>query len=258
MKLRILSDLHLESDPNYKIPEMVDDHEQVLILAGDTVPFHMFERKEYSKFIKQTCKRFRHVIYVPGNHEYYHGDIMLSEENFLKFVSGKNLKNLIYLNKGTVEIDGKLIIGACLWTDMNKGDPITMALNYKGMNDFFTIKNGKFRLTPEVIRSTHLNHLSYLKDNIKKGCVVVTHHAPSYKSMHECYHGSPLNPFFYSELDSFILDNEPKLWIHGHTHSSFDYKIGETHIICNPKGYKEFYNMSNENPYYDEFKLVEV
>lgn len=258
MKLRIISDLHLESHSNYTLPEMVDDHKQVLILAGDTLPFCLFDKKEYSKFFKDITERFKHVIYIPGNHEYYHGDIVESEKLFLKTLSKKKFNNFSYLNKGIIELEGIKIIGSCLWTGINNGDPLAMALYYKGMNDFFAIKNGKFRLTPEVVRSTYLNHLEYIKDNIEEGSVIITHHAPSHKSITKQYVGDSLNPFFYNELDEMIMDTKPALWVHGHTHSSLNYRIENTRVICNPKGYKNFYGNDSENPYYEPFLVLEV
>ena len=68
------------------------------------------------------------------------------------------------------------------------------------------------------------------------------------------YGDVPLNFCYYTELTEFILDRAPALWLHGHVHSSFDYMIGDTRVVCNPRGY-----VGNEvNPNFDPELVVEV
>ena len=67
--------------------------------------------------------------------------------------------------------------------------------------------------------------------------VVISHHAPSPRSIADKYRGNALNPAFVSDLEALILEYDIALWIHGHTHTAFDYSIGETRVICNPRGY---------------------
>ncbi|GJE04655.1 hypothetical protein [Methylobacterium isbiliense] len=82
--------------------------------------------------------------------------------------------------------------------------------------------------------------------------VVVTHHAPSRRSIHPSCAGDPLNPAFASDLDHLIKAARPALWVHGHVHSSFDYRISTTRVICNPKGY------GAENLSFDPELVVDV
>jgi hypothetical protein len=67
----------------------------------------------------------------------------------------------------------------------------------------------------------------------------VTHHSPSHNSIHPKYKNEELlNGAFHNKLDYMMeLADNIKLWIHGHTHDEFDYKIGITNVICNPRGY---------------------
>jgi len=67
--------------------------------------------------------------------------------------------------------------------------------------------------------------------------VVVTHHAPSIQSIVDRYRADPVSAAFASNMDDFILEHQPRLWIHGHTHESFDYEIGKNRVVCNPRGY---------------------
>ena len=83
----------------------------------------------------------------------------------------------------------------------------------------------------------HHKSIEYLKKNVNPGDVVITHHAPSFKSSLECFISTPLNPAYATDLSDFMLDYKPKYWIHGHMHNTSDYKIGGTNILCNPRGY---------------------
>ena len=82
--------------------------------------------------------------------------------------------------------------------------------------------------------------------------VVVTHHAPSRASVAPRFAGQRLNPAFVSGLESLIEAGRPSLWVHGHTHTSFDYRLGKTRVICNPRGYP------GENPDFRPGLVVEV
>jgi len=60
---------------------------------------------------------------------------------------------------------------------------------------------------------------------------------PSIRSIADRYRADPVSAAFASNMDGFILEHQPRLWIHGHTHESFDYEIGKTRVVCNPRGY---------------------
>ena len=258
MKIRIISDLHLESDHYYKVPETFDDDRQTLILAGDIFPYELFLSSEkFKTFLFEICERFKNVIYVPGNHEYYHGDITKSEEKFRTNI--KSYKNLYFLNKDKIVIDGISFIGACLWTN-SVNDPFAYTIYYKNMSDYHIIQNEGKLLKPSVTSFINSSHIEYLKENIEENSIVITHHAPTHLSVASRFKNDQLNAFFYNDLAELILDTKPKIWIHGHTHDSFDYKIGTTRVICNPKGYSTVWRgeVKDENPYYDPFLVLEV
>jgi hypothetical protein len=177
------------------------------------------------------------------------------------------------MDKETVELDGITFVCATLWTSMNDEDPVTLHAVKDMMNDFRNVKNsnrmisrtvplyddGEYNVDRKVIghkvkeepakfspqdsvddhkrAMEYINHV--LTNDETKKYVVVTHHTPSWQSCHERWiHDRVMNGAFHTELGDFIAYRpQIKLWVHGHTHDEFDYAIGETRIVCNPRGY---------------------
>jgi Icc-related predicted phosphoesterase len=283
MKIAICSDIHLEFGP---ISLKNTKKAEVLILSGDICvakdildldPHETrFDDKssKIHKFFQECCARFKHVIYISGNHEHYNGDFA---ETFtvLRDRFGY-LVNLHILDKESVIINDIMFIGGTLWTDMNKEDGITLMHMKSMMNDFRCVKNSarkrhfhdlngnsQFQVanfTPEDAVEDHKKMLDYLKVMLEgkhdQKFVVVGHHAPSKASTHPRYADElTMNGGYSSDLSEFILDHpQIKLWTHGHTHEEFDYLIGTTRIVCNPRGYINYEDRA------DNFKLkfVEV
>jgi len=264
MKIKLVSDLHLEFR-DIMIPN--DQNYDVLILAGDIMvaqDLHDFsvenvrtaamlemlssrqeKAQRFRDFLKRCSFQFPHVIYVAGNHEFYHGKFYAGID-YLREECAKH-PNIYFLECDTKVIDDVTFIGATLWTDMNKGDPLTMHAIEGMMNDFRIIRNDKRNYAPMSARDVvdrHARTLSYFKivltEQHNKKFVVVGHHSPSFQSMHPAYaHETLMNGGYHSDLSEFILDHpQIKLWVHGHTHHPFDYVIGETRIVCNPRGYE--------------------
>ena len=266
MKIKLVSDLHLEfSDINITN----DDNCDVLILAGDIMvasdlhehpafdfnpyshgAFADLSRKQqrvarFRDFFKRCSFQFPHVIYIMGNHEFYHGRFYESIDHMREECA--KYPNIYFLEDNIKVIDDVTFIGATLWTDMNKGDPLTMHAIEGMMNDFRIIRNDKrsfAAMSARDVVNRHARTLQYfrsvLAEQHDKKFVVVGHHSPSYQSIHETYaHETLMNGGYHSDLSEFILDHpQIKLWVHGHTHHPFDYKIGDTRIVCNPRGYE--------------------
>ena len=264
MKIKLVSDLHLEfSDIDIPNTHGYD----VLILAGDIMvaedlydipspePYAPGGMREFQskikrvglwrKFLKRVSDDFPHVIYIAGNHEFYHGKwartLDVLHEECAKF------PNVHFLECENIKINDVTFIGGTLWTDMNKGDPLTLHAVRDMMNDFRVIKKdleGYTNLKPHDTVVRHRHMLDYIKNIVaERGdekFVVVGHHSPSFQSVHEGYRSETLmNGAYHSDLSEFILDRpQIKLWVHGHTHHPFDYAIGETRIVCNPRGYE--------------------
>lgn len=265
MRIKLVSDLHLEfSDINIQN----DNDYDVLILSGDimiaeelydhpVVPsiydygsFADLGRKQqrvqrFRDFLKRCSFQFPHTIYVAGNHEFYHG----KWNRTLTILADECAKypNVYFLEAGSKKIDDVTFIGGTLWTDMNKGDPLTLHAVRDMMNDFRCIKKeaeGYTNVKPHDTVLRHRHTLDYIKSVVAERpdekFVVVGHHSPSFQSVHESYkHETLMNGAYHSDLSEFILDRpQIKLWTHGHTHHPFDYMIGETRVVCNPRGYE--------------------
>jgi Icc-related predicted phosphoesterase len=185
---------------------------------------------------------------ITGNHEHYHGDF--AETHWILRKVFSEFTNLYILDKQFTIIDNVIFFGGTLWTDMNGEDPVTMQQIRFMLNDYQSVKNTTKRegfytrkFLPEDSMDDHKKFLEELKKVIAvyptQKTVVVGHHAPSKLSTHPKYKNEfIMNGGYSSSLDEFILDNSQiKLWTHGHTHEDFDYMIGSTRIVCNPRGY---------------------
>jgi predicted phosphodiesterase len=250
MKIALGSDLHLEFGA---IELHNTEAADVLILSGDIlVAKHLngvhHHDARYRKFFRECCERFPQVVYVLGNHEHYSYDI---QETVAYLKQELVYDNLYILENETVDILDYTFIGATVWTNMNEEDSLTLYHTTSMMNDFQSIKNSArmfndykpARLTPEDTVEFHKRSLDYINHVVDNGpdkkYVVVGHHCPSFKSVHPKYANDKImNGAFASDLDDFIAYRpQIRLWTHGHTHEPFDYTIGETRVVCNPRGY---------------------
>ena len=236
--------------------------------------------ERYYNFLKRCSERFPQVILIMGNHEHYHGDYA-ETANVIRTVVGE-MSNVHFLDKEWRIINGVLFFGGTLWTDMNNEDPETLRQIAYMMNDYRGVQNSNrtvsyrvpdltkdevdafsFKERPATFspQDSVVDHKEFLKqlDEVLAlhpdlPTVVVGHHAPSKASTHPRYKSEILmNGAYSTNLDNFILDRRGiKLWTHGHTHEDFDYMIGTTRIVCNPRGYDGYEEKA------DNFKLKYV
>ena len=226
MQINFISDLHLEFGPLEIEPEAGD----VLVLAGD------IDIKGRVDWINTIASKFNHVIYVLGNHEFYNGAM---DSIYRKTREGL-VDNVHLLENESVTIAGVTFHGATLWSDFLNGNPMSYLQCDQAINDYRLIRagDGKHRFKPQIAHSLHNISKVFLQENVKEGDVVVTHMAPSLLSIHEKYKNDMnINGSYASDLSELILDTKPELWFHGHVHTSFDYTVGNTRILCNPRGY---------------------
>ena len=261
MKIAYCSDLHIEfGQLEIKNTENAD----ILVLAGDICvakdifpyddSYENFRSVRIHDFFINCSKEFNHIIYIMGNHEHYHGDFKFSLSTLKDNLS--YIKNLHILEKDIFELNDILFVCGTMWTDFNGGDIETLESIKWNMNDFRIVNNSLSKhpvntmdgevwitekLTPQFAWGEHLKFVDYLHKQIKdkEKVVVVTHHGPSYKSIHPHYANDTLmNGGYVSDLEDVMLENpQIKYWIHGHVHNKFDYTVGETRVLTNPRGY---------------------
>lgn len=254
MKINYMSDLHLEF--GYQ-PLSGGD---VLILAGDVCEARSYIKQHHSTrvvgsepgtyryvdFFEKECAKYNHVLYVMGNHEHYHGRFDRTYEE----LKSRLPSNVVLLENDLVEINGIVFLGASLWTNCNKGDGLTMfhlkgmMNDYKVIQNYYPAKNVYHKLTPERTYEEHRKTMQWLRlmlsEHREKPVVVITHHAPSFKSVPPQFvHDTLMNGGYASDLSEDILDNDNiRYWIHGHMHDPVDYEIGSTRVLANPRGYE--------------------
>ena len=253
MRLQYASDLHLEFADNrdFLDGDGLRPEADILILAGDIVPFDRIER--YGWFFDQLAADFKAVYWVPGNHEYYHGDLADHRGSFEIAVR----ENVFLVNDFAVTHSDVRLIFATLWTDVSPRFAFSVE---RGMNDFELIRFGKERFTVDQAREEHRTSLAFMEYELAQETpdlqkIVVTHHVPTFQHYPPKYLNSPINQGFATELDQFILNWQPSAWIYGHHHQNIpEFKIGETRLLTNQLGYVQY----GEQKLFDRSKVVEL
>ena len=251
MKLQILSDLHIEFEP-FDIPQVDTD---VVILAGD-----IHTGKRGIDWILEAIPD-KPVIYVLGNHEYY-GRAFPKHIHALKTLT--KATHIHVLEQDAVTIDGVLFLGCTLWTNFSLFGNDPRIAGYQAtqvMNDY-----RKIRVNPQYrkLRSLdtfiiHNRSIAWLQEELEAAnlngnkTIVITHHAPSDRSIPPKYREDILSTAYASHLDDVVAASGAELWIHGHIHTSQNYTIGKTQVVCNPRGYPD-----EPNPEFRPDFVVEV
>ncbi len=264
MRLWILSDLHIESC-RWDVPDPRPDFD-VFVAAGDI-------HDPASAGVSWLAERAKGkpVIYVPGNHEWYAPRRMFSmEEELPRARALAQELGVHFLMDDEVILEGVRFLGASLWTDYDLfGAPAAaMAWAQISMNDHRLIfpRTGGPALEPAEARAWHLASRAWLAERLGETpagrwdrTVVVTHHLPHRASIAPRYATDPLTAAFCSDLAELVEQGGASLWVHGHTHSSCDYRAGATRVVCNPKGYgPRSPGGPIENPRFDPAYVVVV
>ncbi|MBP6020392.1 MAG: metallophosphoesterase family protein [Burkholderiaceae bacterium] len=234
LKLHILSDLHL-SRGGMLVPDTDAD---VVILAGDIA------RPEAAIAWARTFHQ--PVLYVPGNHEFYGNSLAATVQQLRTHALGSNIH---ILDNDVLILDGVRFLGSTLWGDFNlygtgveRDTAIEQAVGF--IHDFSRIQsdlNPGSPFSPDEFEALFRTNRQWLRQRLDQSfdgpTVVITHHAPSLSSVHPRFEGSPINTCFVSNSEDLLGVDKACLWIHGHTHDSFDYQINGTRVVCNPRGY---------------------
>jgi len=241
MKLKVLSDLHIEHCSACQIYPVGEGN--VLVLAGDILCAKHFKTNGYihavyERFLDDCSKNYDKVLYVFGNHEYYGYNYEGTKKKIKEYLP----HNFHLLDNDTVKIDDWNFIGFTFWTDFRNENALEMMEAECNMNDYKVIRiGGKYRkLRADDTLAFHKESKKYLLNQLKtlnENVFVISHHAPSYQSIPQEYK-KHANGAYCSNNDDLILNHpQIKYWAHGHTHTVFNYMIGDCRVICNPGGY---------------------
>jgi predicted phosphodiesterase len=247
MKLHILSHIHLEFAPFAPPPTDAD----VVILAGDI--------GVGPSAIEWAAVTFpQPVIFVPGNHEYYGGHFKNTLAKMRRTAEGTQVR---VLDGQSITLGGVRFLGATLWTDfLLTRDPLLAQHEaQERMTDYRRIRTAAYRhLRAPDTREAHGVARRFLEKSLLEPfdgrTVVVTHHAPSDRSISARFRSANhLNAAYASDLEA-LMGPEVALWVHGHTHDSLDYRLAQSRVVCNPRGYVPI----EPNPEFDPGFVVGV
>ena len=253
MKLHVLSDLHLTFDA-FERPQTDAD---VVVLAGDIA--------RPREAVAWAMEFAQPVLYVAGNHEFYGGSIEGTLAELKRLCEGTHVH---LLDDSELVLEGVRFLGTTLWTDFGlfgagERKAAATAEATRFLRDFSRIRRSESAIapfTPEDAAALFDRHARWLETKLTEAydgpTVVITHHAPSPGSIHPRFLDSLLNACFVSDLERLAGAGLAQLWIHGHTHDSFDYELNGTRIVCNPRGYAK--GGVNENARFDPNLTVEV
>lgn len=239
MKIALYSDLHLETLRNFPALESIPRpkaESDLTILAGD-----IHQGTQGLAALADLGEK--NHIYVAGNHEYYHHDIEILDDQLHELAARKGLN---YLQRNSVVVDGVRFMGCTLWTDFNiqPGWRLGAELVARSfLPDYKLIRCRGKQFTPSMSIDLHHMNVEWLTQELGKPfegkTVVVTHHAPHPQSIHPRFNLSPINAAFVSDLSRLM--GKADVWLHGHMHDSFDYTVhqqsGATRVLVNPRGY---------------------
>jgi predicted phosphodiesterase len=179
------------------------------------------------------------VVYVPGNHEFYGGSLEGTVAELKQLAAGTPIR---VLDNDALVLDGVRFLGSTLWSDFmlrGAGEPRAAAMREaeRLIRDFERIEDFSAERSARLFERNAAWLERTLREPHEGPTVVVTHHAPSPRSIHARFAGSLLNGCFVSDAERLVDGRRCALWIHGHTHDSFDYGLNGARVLCNPRGY---------------------
>ncbi len=233
MKIRYLSDLHLEFIETNKIDDFIKQIpsgiDEICVLAGDIGnPY----KSNYDIFMNFISKNFKKTFIIAGNHEYYNKKKTIKDVNEYMKDYFQKFNNISFLNNNYEIYNDYCFVGTTLWSKITNPQ-------YE-INDVYKIRNFNYN------EYNKLNMLSvkFLEDTLlnNEKCIIITHHMPSESLIDIKYKTTtmqPYNQWFYCNMDELIETNKNKIkcWIYGHTHTPSNVIINDIPFLCNPIGY---------------------
>ncbi len=235
MKIQYCSDLHLEFEENKNFLKQnpIVPTGEILILAGDIVPFAIMDK--HNDFFNYVADNFETTYWIPGNHEYYHFDIA----NKCGVINESIKSNVHLVNNVAIQQKNVKLIFTTLWSKISAANEWEIA---RSINDFHVIKHNGNKLLTSQFNSLYYDSVDFIVKEIRSKSeaktMIITHHVPTLYNYPELYKTSSLNEAFAVELYDLIEASNADAWIYGHHHSNTpDFMIGNTKMLTNQLGY---------------------
>ncbi|CUT13564.1 SerThr protein phosphatase family protein [Bradyrhizobium sp.] len=277
IRVHTITDLHDDIDGN-RIECMPPVDADVTVVGGDAAAPGTLALRRIRELYPD---RDRPLVYVPGNHDFYsfhdkhRPELKTTYEEQLRLMPEVAAElGIILLDDSSVEVEDTLFVGATLWTDFMIRPPYVpfgeaVRTASKQMNDYRAIKTGAGRskdmLRPAQTIAAHKKSVAFIEKALAErpaghAAVVVTHMAPSPRSLTRWPMATELDWCYASDLERLMIgDAAPELWVHGHVHRCHDYAVGETRVICNPRGYPDPRGLGGrENPHFNPSLVIEL
>jgi predicted phosphohydrolase len=216
------------SDTHSKYLDIIPICDYIALLGDIGDPFE----KGYTNFISDLSSKFKKVFVISGNHEYYFS-VIDDMNNHIQKICDK-FNNVFFLNNSSVEVDGFLIVGSTLWSDINH-------YSCNRLNDLRYIRTSqKEFLNINTYKKLHYSAANYIINEVKKGnpTIIMTHHAPL-NEMNGKYAGSKLCSAFSTDLKCIYNNDNVLCWLSGHTQQCITIKKNNTLFSSNCMGYKK-------------------
>ena len=231
MKLQLISDLHTEfhdSPASFLDSLDIESNLDFLVVAGDTVAVNRQHEQDILSSFHRFSKYARHVLWIPGNHEYY-GSYNSSDTNKQLAAYIVRYPNIHWLQNNELILDGSHFYGGAMWFP-----------NVDGLNQLYERELSDFSQIKDLLQWVYHENIAFryhANKLVTEKTIVISHHLPSRQSVPTEFRGLQSNRFFVSDEERFIAERQPRLWFHGHTHKACDYQLGNTRVVCNPHGY---------------------
>lgn len=221
-RIWVLSDLHIDFVQDLELYEH-PEHDLV-VMSGDLADGN-FDPTQWLLSEFSDAERAR-LVFVPGNHEAY-GVGLHAIPDRLRHLRDET--GITTLDRETVEIDGLRVLGCTMWS------PLAPSMDNLG-GDLIAIPG----FSGDAWRAAHEFDRVWLEETVREGDVVVTHHAPARDGLDPRMQHKPelmkLASGYYADMTDLIDQRGPALWIHGHTHVTREYEIGQTRVVSNAAG----------------------
>lgn len=256
--IRQISDIHLEC-ASYTLESTDKDLQTVMVLVGDIA---IAKSNNYMEFLIKASKQFMNVVVVAGNHEYWGSNIIRTPQRIREGIKTLNLTNVHYLENNSVVIDGVAFVGGTGWT--SNTNPLTMIDTQLVLNDYKKIRYSTIEdpcsrsLIVADTNNLHNRFVEFIKNEVPKQqelgnrVIVVSHHAPTYQSIHPKFASSKINNAYYTNLEWLMIDLQIQNWMHGHVHNLVDTMIDCCRVTCVPRGYATMENTGFDPVFYLE------